>query len=378
MKYPTVSFKYDRRKKASGTRPGLIELEVSFQRTQKRFSTGLSVMPDQWDGARVINHPDSLHLNAMLSAVMRPVVDGLTRLSLDGEQFSWSWLADLMRGPEKERGASVNFREYVAEKIESRRDIRSSTRRDHRIILSALDGFKHFRTLADLTPRRIREFDAWLHLKGYKQTTVAKYHKIMKCYINFAIADELMDRTPYASVKIEKGKAAERRYLTEAEMQTIMDADIPDPSVARARDLFVFQAFTGMGYADLEKFDFAKCERRGERYIFRQERQKTGETFYIAILSPALAVLRKYGYTLPLVTNQKYNAALKSLGVLIGKRVTSHDARHTFATWCLNKGVSMETLAKFLGHSSTKSTQVYAKIVDKTIEREFDMLDASI
>lgn len=83
-----------------------------------------------------------------------------------------------------------------------------------------------------------------------------------------------------------------------------------------------------------------------------------------------MRILKKYDYKLPLICNVKYNQYLKVCAQMakIDKRLTTHWARHTGATILLNEGVDMETVAKILGHSSTRITrQIYAKLMDKTI-----------
>lgn len=89
----------------------------------------------------------------------------------------------------------------------------------------------------------------------------------------------------------------------------------------------------------------------------------------IPLNDTALDILRKYDYKLPVLTNQKYNAYLKEIADLCGinKRLTTHLARHTAATLMLNAGISMDVVAKILGHSNTTMTAHYAKMMDRTI-----------
>lgn len=95
------------------------------------------------------------------------------------------------------------------------------------------------------------------------------------------------------------------------------------------------------------------------------------------LLRPAVAVLEKYGWRLPILSNVKYNEYLKVMAQMAGvdKPITSHWARHTGATVLLNAGVDMETVARVLGHSSTKVTRsTYARLLDDTVVRK--MLEA--
>ncbi|MBW4727585.1 site-specific integrase, partial [Prevotella nigrescens] len=78
----------------------------------------------------------------------------------------------------------------------------------------------------------------------------------------------------------------------------------------------------------------------------------------------------------PVLSNQKMNAYLKEIADIcgIGKNLTFHMARHTFATMSLSKGVPMESVSKMLGHTNLKTTQIYARITNKKIEHDMEEL----
>lgn len=377
MKYPNVKVVHNRRRTATETKTAAVEIELFSNRRQKRISTGVSILPGQWDAVKwVVNHPDSAMLNMRIEAIRRPIADHISMLMLKGEEFTFEGLeAALAR--KKHSGSFLNF---VKDRIDSRSDIKEITKKNHRRLVNALEVFRQIQTFDDLTPHKIRAFDDWLHEQPYSQTTVAAYHKFMKNYIHEAMAQEIISSDPYAGIRIEKGKYKQRKYLTEEELSKIRMFETEDRSVMRARDLFLFQCFTGLAYADMAKFDFGNVVERDGKYIIRDVRQKSEEEYYLVILTPALDILRKYDFKLPIISNQKYNAALKAVAAGAGIRfnVTSHVGRHTFATYCLNKGIRIETLATMLGHSNIKTTQVYARMVNKTVESAFDGLEDAL
>jgi site-specific recombinase XerD len=100
----------------------------------------------------------------------------------------------------------------------------------------------------------------------------------------------------------------------------------------------------------------------------------------------AIEILEKYkeypicvntGKVLPVLSNQKMNAYLKEIADLcsIHKNLTFHLARHTFATTVtLSNGVSMESVSKMLGHKNLKTTQHYAKILDRKVSDDMSRL----
>ena len=117
-------------------------------------------------------------------------------------------------------------------------------------------------------------------------------------------------------------------------------------------------------------------EMHGNCYYIDGSRLKTGSRFYTPILPPAMAVLKKYNYKLPVISNQKLNDYLLLIetDLKITKRVSCHVARHSFATLMLGYDVPIEKTKRMLGHKDIRSTQIYAKILKKNVEEQVDAL----
>ena len=118
-----------------------------------------------------------------------------------------------------------------------------------------------------------------------------------------------------------------------------------------------------------------------------KKRQKTNVLSRILFLEIPKRILVKYKYKLqdgkllPVLTNQKMNSYLKEIADLCGieKNLTFHLARHTFATTItLTKGVPIETVSKMLGHTSIKTTQIYARITDIKIGNDMQALSEKL
>ncbi|OQP39809.1 integrase [Niastella yeongjuensis] len=115
-------------------------------------------------------------------------------------------------------------------------------------------------------------------------------------------------------------------------------------------------------------------------------RQKTDIAARIPLLAPAITIIKRYenssqcvldDQVLPVISNQKMNAYLKEIADVCGikKVLTFHMARHTFATTItLSNGVPIETVSKLLGHKNLRTTQHYAKILDKKISEDMKVL----
>ena len=192
-----------------------------------------------------------------------------------------------------------------------------------------------------------------------------------------------MTDDPYKRLRkgfISKGQPPKTEYLTEEEMKAIQTLEIDNGYLAKARDLFVFQMYTCLAYADLRLFDFKDYTLQNSVYVYVGVRKKTGVQYTSVLLPPAIEVLNKYEGKLPLLCNVDYNRQLKTIGALadISKRLHTHLARHTFATFMLSQGCSIENVSRMVGHSNIKQTQHYAKILAKSVVDDYMRVGQSL
>ena len=375
MEYPTLRFVFDRKKVATKEKKGLVQIEVCSERKRKWIGTGVKVYADQWDDKRKVTaRPDSLDLNMKLDLMMSNILEYVNSLIRRKVPFDFESLDVFL----KNSSDSDSFIDFIVRRTDERKDRAEGTIKHYRTLVKVLEDFGRINYFHDLTRSNITMFDDYLRSKGIKDTTVYGYLKNMKAYINEAIRFGIISENPYVGLKINRGKSDKRKYLTYEEMRRMERCRITDPSVNRVRDLFLFQCYTGLAYSDLYKFDFASdVERRGNKFIIADRRVKTNEDYFIVLLSPAMDILKKYDFDLPVISNQKYNDYLKVAASFakIDKNLTTHCARHTFAVFALNNGVPMEVVSKMLGHTNIKTTQIYAKVLNTEVEKGFDVLE---
>jgi site-specific recombinase XerD len=179
----------------------------------------------------------------------------------------------------------------------------------------------------------------------------------------------------------------ERVYLSEEEIENIINKDFKTDRLSLVRDIFLFSCFTGLAYIDVKNLTKSHISLGidGEKWIFTH-RQKTETASKIPILPITQMIIDKYedhpeccnqNKLLPILSNQKMNAYLKEIaGVCeIEKDLTFHIARHTFATTVtLTNGVPIESVSKMLGHKNLRTTQHYAKVLDKKVSEDMMIL----
>ena len=235
----------------------------------------------------------------------------------------------------------------------------------------------------------IRRFEHYLktHLK-VSSNTITKYIINFKKIIRIAYANDWIAKDPFYNWKA-KWQVVERQALTERELQKLMDKTFEIERLENVKDIFLFCCFTGLAYADVKKLssDHLVTDINNQKWI-KTKRTKTKIRSNIPLLPHAETILNKYSdyqqfneeqLLLPVISNQKLNAYLKEIATLCGikKRLTFHLSRHTFATTVtLANGVPIESVSRMLGHSSLKTTQIYAKVIDAKLQKDMECVKA--
>lgn len=245
--------------------------------------------------------------------------------------------------------------------------------------------------LAEVNGELVRAFAFYLKTKkGCQQNTVIRYMKCLKKITNLARANDWMAKDPFLGIRFHE-KEVVREFLTMDELQTIYRKEFPLERLTLVRDVFIFAAFTGLAFIDVQQLapEHIVRDNNGNLWI-RKPRQKTKNMCNIPLLDIPQEILRKYanhptcrkkGVLLPVPCNQKMNSYLKEIAdiCMIRKNLTTHCFRHSYATSvCLANGVSLENVAKMLGHSNIKMTQHYARVLDSSILRDMNQVQAAL
>ncbi len=213
--------------------------------------------------------------------------------------------------------------------------------------------------------------------------TTAKYLQQLKHIVTLAKNNGWLQADPFVNFRIRFEKA-DRGYLLQGELERMMQKKFSIKRLEQVRDIFVFSCFTGLAYVDVRNLrtEDITTSFDGKLWIIKK-RQKTNIQSHILLLDIPKMILKKYENKLdnekllPVITNQRINSYLKEIADVCGieKNLTFHLARHTFATTVtLAKGVPMETVSKMLGHTSIRTTQIYARITDSKIGNDMSVL----
>ncbi|HWR93747.1 MAG TPA: site-specific integrase [Flavobacterium sp.] len=250
---------------------------------------------------------------------------------------------------------------------------------------------KHY-SISDIAIKKVdiallNDFDFFLrNTKNCNNNSTIKYIRNFGKIIKQSYANGWIEKDPFLNYK-GKVKEVERIYLHQEEIEILINKEFKIKRLELVRDIFLFSCFTGLAYIDV--FNLTKSHINigidGEKWIFTH-RQKTESTSKIPILPITQMIIDKYANhpqsdnqerLLPMLSNQKMNAYLKEIAdvCLINKELTFHIARHTFATTVtLTNGVPIETVSKMLGHKNLRTTQHYAKVLDKKVSEDMRIL----
>lgn len=273
-----------------------------------------------------------------------------------------------------------------------------NTRQKYVTLCRRLTEFGQITRWEHLSVEAIYKWDAWLRVQDNELTTnqkaagveqaklgdkaVESYHKGLRAMLNRALKMGKITANPYDRMRGEF--VSKRRdvvdYLTDDQMQKILElTPVPGSQVAMARDLFIFQMYTGLGYADTQIFDLSQYVEVDGKWRFIGKRVKTGVPYVSMLLPPVVEVLKRNGWRVPKMNNQRYNQMLKAIGMVIGiERLHSHMGRHTFATWMLSQGAKIENVSRMLGHTDIKMTQRYAEVLAKDVYDDFEKVEKKL
>lgn len=390
----TTSVVFDHRSRTKKGCVGPIEIRVTVNRRPYYINSGVKVLPSEWKYGAIVNRGDAVELNERVRAVGRAVEREVNACILEMRPID---VADIKRrvwGVHVYEEGSSPFLEWYEEQLPLL-GIAHGTLKHYKTTLTRLRACNIIRCWQDVTVENIYKFDTWLHGLKKPLTDVEKkmnakaqpigdagvhtYHKNLKAMCARAVRMGLLQANPYDRLKGEfkKGVKENVEYLTEEEVAAFMSLrPVAGTTMAAARDLFVFQLYTGMSFSDALLFDIGSYKKVKGKWVANSERVKTGVPFVSQLLPPVIDVLERYNWQVPRLHNGEYNQCLKALGMAAGitTKMHSHLARHTFATWMLRNGVKVENLARMLGHTKLDQTLRYAKVVAQSVHDDFDMI----
>lgn len=389
----TTNIVWDHRKRTKAGEEGPLEFRVTVERKPYYIGTGIRVRASEWKHGIVVNRPNADALNNRLNIIYKKIEEEVNRAIDEGRPID---VADIRRRAwvTTVDESSTSFLEWVSEQIDKLDPkMADGTVSHYRTLLIRLRQFDTIRRWSDLTTENIFAFDSWLHRQTKPQSDAQRkaglkpeylsdsgiynYHKCLKALLNNALIFGRIDVNPYTKLKgkFKRGDKETVDFLTDEEIAAIEAVHpLAGSRMAVTRDLFIFQAYTGLAYSDAQAFDIRNYKKVNGEWQFVGKRIKTGAAYVSQLLPPVVEILERYNMQVPKIKNAEYNKLLKVLAEVAGveQRLHSHMGRHTFATWMQHHGVPTEHVQKMLGHKSIVQTQRYAKVIAQDIYNDYD------
>ncbi len=236
--------------------------------------------------------------------------------------------------------------------------------------------------LSELSPKFVKDFEFYLKTeRKCAHNSATKYLKNFKKITRLAMTNGWLKEDPFRGIRFHLEKV-DMAFLTQEELDRLIQKKMPVGRLELVKDVYVFCCFTGLAFIDVKNLSYSDIQEKNQQLWIHKKRQKTKNWFDVPILPPARQLMEKYkdhpkcqakNLVFPVLTNQKMNAYLKEIAAIcqIDKNLSTHTARHTFATTVtLTNQISIEVVAKMLGHSSINMTKKYARVVDELISKD--------
>ena len=380
-------------KKEDGKVPIIARITIDGEKV--RFSLKTEVLASIWDpkfGRAKGQTKEALQLNRYLDSIKGQMISHYHRLCEANAVVTAAMVRDAFLGTDIKSNTLLAVFEEFNDRQEKLIgiDIAQSTFNKYDLTYRRLKEFlkvklrKNDMLLCQVDRNFVMDFEAWLKIE-YKLDTNSseKLMRIFKRITTMCFKNGQMPKDPFCDHKLRKVKK-DRGYLTKVELEKIIDFKPDSKRLEKVRDIFLFCCFTGFDYSTTAALTDKNIVTDDDGSLWIEtHRVKTGTPSKVKLLDIPLSILKKYelkrdgNFLLPVMSNAKYNLYLKEIASICGieKNVTSHLARHTFATTVTYaNGVSIESISKMLGHTKISTSQIYARIVDKTVSTEMDKL----
>ena len=236
---------------------------------------------------------------------------------------------------------------------------------------------------SDITEEFGESFKLFLNTQGRKPGYINKCITWLNRLIYIAIDQEVIRSNPMEDVRYEKKEPAKHRYISKIDLKRIMETPMMDERMELVRRAFIFSSLTGLAYVDVNRLFPRHIGKTAEgRLYIRKQRVKTNVEAFIPLHPVAEQIMRLYNTAddskpvFPLPGRHSIWYEINQIGVLFGlkENLSYHQSRHSFGTLLLSAGISIESIAKMMGHANISTTQGYAQVTDIKISDDMDKL----
>ncbi len=305
---------FNRKNKLNEHGKALIQLRLTKSSTQKFISAGVYVTPKCWDEKKqeVKQVPNKIEINKYLSDFKSKIESEEFRQIQQGNELDFNRVVEILN--DTPEGNFLKF--FETEAWNSGRS--DSTISNYNTCLSHIKRHGKIKTYSDITYDNIVDFDQYLKRRGLSKSSIRKQHQVLKLFIKKIIDKGVLkiEKNPYLRFKPDAPEPTDRKYLTDDELRKMENKEFGVKRLAQVRDMFVLSCYTGISFKDLENFTKEDIEFEDGVEWITNKRVKTNSFYTVPVFPKAKAILERYGYVFPIITNQRTNAYLKEIADL--------------------------------------------------------------
>jgi len=349
---------------------------ITINGEKLRLPVGVDVDPKDWDEEKGFvkgKSKEATDSNLIIRKELSKINNIFVRYRLNERMLNKKLFLNEYVG----EVAYADFWHFMDVELNNRRGtLAENTYRAQNSTLTKLKNCMPSLQFRDVNEDTIRDLKKMLaKTYGNSLNTVTKNMITLKTYVSIAVRKKYLDSNPFAIEKIKRYKP-NQVWLTEKELKKLLDAygkNLFPPNLHGVLQYFLFSVFTGMRLSDVKNFVIDQV--KGDFIILNpiKTRRTSNEMVTIPMTLPIKRILkdvaknRLHGRVFECFADAVTNRYLKKIaeGVGINKDISFHSARHTFATFFLDKTDDLATLQKLLGHSDIKQTMVYVHLTEK-------------
>lgn len=352
-------------------------LLLIYCRKNRRLSLNISTSLKNWNGNRQIikaGDPDHERKNKLITIYKNRVAEYETECIIKNKPVILDEAIRLLNG--KSSYNKQSFYAYVdKEWSHYEATLKPNTLKKYRSHLNILKSYRKSLNFKDIDNDFLKGYEIYLHTKKLNcKNTIAKALKWIKSTFNQAINDGIIDTTPFSRYKISS-EPSNREYLTIKEverLEKLYRSNVLYPNMQETLRAFLFCCFTGLRLSDMKKLAYSEIR---EGIIF-SVMHKTQIIVPIPLISRAKLLIDKKntGNVFSTVSDQMLNKHLVKIAQIanLGKKITFHCSRHSFATISLDLGITQNTIQKILGHTNVKTTEIYTHYSINLLKKEMN------
>lgn len=347
-----------------------ILIRITHQRKRVRMGIGKQIDPKFWDMEKGLvkqAHPLSVLINGLIKRTISDAEKIIFEHLSKGDDLPIESLSRILKGHQRPSDKIHDYALNLCDRLDGK-FVKGSIK-NLRIEAERINRFHPGITFERVNVRWLSDYESHLRSQGFTHNTVHKCFKTLAKFFNSAIKEEVTTNYPFKQYDRPRYRQGDRTYLNSAEVSAIeglLDSHL-NIRIRKACLWFLFGCFTGLRFSDWQRFNPEMI--RGNDIVIRAK--KNGQLVIMPIHSRLAAILEQLKPIGPPEAEQNTNVLLKAVATMagIGKNLTTHVARHSFAVRCAELGISIETTAELLG-VNVKTCSIYYKVTGSKVRTE--------